>query len=42
MRVARPALTEAIRICLEYLPIEATIRNAAVVDHKRDLRMVLP
>jgi hypothetical protein len=42
MRVARPALTEAIRRCLEFLPIEATVTGAAVVDHKRDLRVPLP
>jgi len=41
MRVARPALTEAIRRCLEYLPLDATIRNAAVVDHKREIRVPL-
>jgi hypothetical protein len=42
MRVPRPALTEAIRRCLEFLPIEATFSSAAVVDHKRDVRHPLP
>ncbi|MGC9668028.1 2'-5' RNA ligase family protein [Planosporangium sp. 12N6] len=41
MRVPRPALAEAIRRCLEFLPIEATISAAAVVDHKRDIRVPL-
>jgi hypothetical protein len=42
MRVPRPALTEAVRRCLEFLPIRATISSAAVVDHKRDIRVPLP
>jgi hypothetical protein len=42
MRVPRPALAEAIRRCLEFVPIDATISSAAVVDHKRDLRAPLP
>jgi len=42
MRVPRTALTEALRRCLEFLPIEATISSAAVVDHKRDIRVPLP
>jgi hypothetical protein len=42
MRVPRPPLAEAIRRCLEFLPIEATISSAAVVDHKRDIRAPLP
>jgi 2'-5' RNA ligase len=41
MRVARPALTEAVRRCLEFLPLAATIRDAAVVDHKREIRVPL-
>jgi hypothetical protein len=36
MRVPRPVITEALRHCLEYLPIEATVVGAAVVDHARD------
>jgi 2'-5' RNA ligase len=42
MRVGRPALTEAIRRCLEFLPIDATVTGAAVVDHKRGIRVPLP
>jgi len=42
MRVPRPVLAEAIRRCVEYLPIEAAISAAAVVDHKRDIRRPLP
>jgi hypothetical protein len=37
MRVPRPSLTEAVRCCLEVLPIEATVTAAAVVDHARGL-----
>jgi hypothetical protein len=35
MRVPRPVLTEAIRLCLETLPIDATVTRAAVADHAR-------
>jgi hypothetical protein len=35
MRVPRPVLTEATRLCLEMLPIDATVRAAAVADHAR-------
>ena len=35
MRVPRPVLTEAIRFCLETLPIDATVVSAAVADHAR-------
>ncbi|GGM32229.1 2'-5' RNA ligase family protein [Dactylosporangium sucinum] len=37
MRVPRPILTEALRRCLEVLPIEATVIRAAVVDYARDV-----
>jgi 2'-5' RNA ligase len=37
MRVPRPILTEALRRCLEVLPIEATVTKAAVVDYARDI-----
>lgn len=37
MRVPRPVLTEAVRRCLEVLPITASIRAAAVADHSRDI-----
>jgi hypothetical protein len=37
MRVPRPVLTEATRLCLETLPIEATVTRAAVADHAKDV-----
>jgi hypothetical protein len=37
MRVPRPVLTEALRRCLEMLPIEATLVGAAVADHAKDI-----
>jgi hypothetical protein len=37
MRVPRPVLTEAARLCLETLPIEATVTGAAVADHARGI-----
>ena len=37
MRVPRPVLTEALRRCLETLPIEATLVGAAVADHARGI-----
>ncbi|GAA3225218.1 2'-5' RNA ligase family protein [Dactylosporangium siamense] len=42
MRVPRPILTEALRRCLEVLPIEATVTRAAVVDYARDIYRELP
>jgi 2'-5' RNA ligase superfamily len=41
MRVPRPLVTEAARACLEVLPIEATVRGAAVADHARGLHAIL-
>ena len=38
----RPILTEALRRCLEVLPIEATVTRAAVVDYARDVYRELP
>src|SRR5690606_11509431 len=35
LRVPRPVLTEALRLCLEILPIPATFVGAAVADHNR-------
>jgi hypothetical protein len=35
MRVPRPLLTEAVRRCLEVLPLEATLTGAAIADHAR-------
>jgi hypothetical protein len=37
MRVPRPLLTDALRRCLECLPIEATVTRAAVADYARDI-----
>ncbi len=37
MRVPRPVLTDATRLCLETLPIEATVTRAAVADHAKDV-----
>jgi 2'-5' RNA ligase superfamily len=37
MRVPTPKLSEAIRVCMDFLPIHATIVAAAVADHARDL-----
>jgi hypothetical protein len=42
MRVPRPELSQALRLCLEYLPIDATITAAAVVDHARGEFTPLP
>jgi hypothetical protein len=36
MRVPLTKMTDAIRLCLDVLPIEATIRAAAVADYARD------
>jgi len=37
MRVPHPKLSEAIRVCMDVLPIHATITGAAVADHARDV-----
>jgi len=37
MRVPLVKLTDALRLCLDVLPIEATITGAAVADHARGL-----
>ena len=37
MRVPRPVLTEALRRCIETLPIEASFAGAAVADHARGI-----
>ena len=42
MRVPRPVLTEAVRLCLETLPIPARLVGAAVADHKRGEYHPLP
>jgi hypothetical protein len=42
LRVPRPLLTEAVRRCLEFLPVEAVLRGGAVADHARDILQPLP
>ena len=42
MRVPRPLITEAVRLCLEVLPIPATLAGAAVADHNRGEYHPLP
>lgn len=42
MRVPRPLLTEALRRCLESLPIEATVTRAAVADYARGIFREIP
>ena len=42
MRVPRPVLAEAVRLCLEVLPIPATLSGAAVADHHRGMHHPLP
>jgi hypothetical protein len=37
MRVPRPVLTEALRRCIETLPIEASFTGAAVADHAKGI-----
>lgn len=41
MRVPRPVLTEALRRCIETLPMEASFVGAAVADHARDIYVPL-
>ena len=41
MRVPRPVLTEAVRRCIETLPIEASFAGAAVADHARGIHVPL-
>jgi hypothetical protein len=41
MRVPRPVLAQAVRVCLEVLPIEATVTGAAVVDRARGIDVPL-
>ncbi|GGL00198.1 2'-5' RNA ligase [Planomonospora parontospora subsp. parontospora] len=37
MRVPHAVLPGAIRLCMDFLPIRATVTGAAVADHARDL-----
>jgi 2'-5' RNA ligase len=41
MRVPRSVLADALRACLEVLPIEASLTGAAIADHSRDVYVVL-
>jgi hypothetical protein len=41
MRVPNPAMGNAIRRCLEVVPIEATLVSAAIADHSVGLRHML-
>jgi hypothetical protein len=41
MRVPNPLMAPAIRRCLEYLPMRATIVGAAVTDHLNDISQPL-
>jgi hypothetical protein len=42
MRVPGQMLTDAVRLCLEVLPIPATLAGAAVADHHRGIYHALP
>ena len=42
MRVPNPLMAQAIRRCLEVLPIRATITGAAITDHVNDIARPLP
>jgi 2'-5' RNA ligase superfamily len=42
MRVPRPMIGDAVRLCLEVLPIPATLTTAAVADHNRGIYHPLP
>ncbi|MEH1011708.1 2'-5' RNA ligase family protein [Micromonospora sp. CPCC 206060] len=42
MRVPNPLMATAVRRCLEFLPIEATVVGAAITDHARGIANPLP
>jgi 2'-5' RNA ligase superfamily len=42
MRVPLRLMTDALRLCLDVLPIAATLTNAAVADHARGIHHPLP
>ena len=42
MRVPAPKVPDAIRLCLDVLPIRATVTGAAVADHNRGIYHPLP
>jgi 2'-5' RNA ligase len=41
MRVPNPLVGAAIRRCLEFLPIRATVTGAAITDHRNDVARTL-
>lgn len=41
MRVPLRQMTEALRLCMDVLPIDATVTGAAVADHARDIYVPL-
>lgn len=41
MRVPHPRIPEALRLCLDVLPVTATVSGAAVADHLRDVYVPL-
>ena len=41
MRVPHPKMPEALRLCMDVLPVPATVTGAAVADHARDLYLPL-
>jgi 2'-5' RNA ligase len=41
MRVPRSVLTDAMRVCLEILPIETALTRAAIADHSRGVYQLL-
>jgi 2'-5' RNA ligase len=42
MRVPHTKIPEALRLCLDTLPIAATVVGAAIADHSRDIYVPLP
>jgi hypothetical protein len=42
MRVPHARIPDALRLCLDTLPIAATVVGAAVADHSRDIYVPLP
>lgn len=42
MRVPNPLMAAAIRRCLEFLPVPATVTSASVTDHANDIAHPLP
>jgi hypothetical protein len=37
MRVPHKQITDAIKLCMDIMPIDAVITGAAVADYKRDI-----